>query len=40
MSTTGFDYRTFYTWDHSTNWDLIQPGIRRGGCHKVYEKPP
>ncbi|MFC1712488.1 hypothetical protein ACFL6S_02400 [Candidatus Poribacteria bacterium] len=35
-----FDYRTFYTWDHSTNWDLTQPGIRVGGCHELYEKPP
>lgn len=35
-----FDYRTFYTWDHSTNWDLIQPGCRLGGCHEIYEKPP
>lgn len=34
-----FDYRTFYTWDHSTNWDLSQPGIRLRGCHELYEKP-
>ena len=30
-------YRTFYTWDHSTNWDLTQPGARVGGCHEPYE---
>ena len=35
-----FRYRTFYTWDHSTNWDLTQPGARVGGCHEPYEKPP
>lgn len=35
-----FDFRTFYTWDHSTNWDLTQPGIRIRGCHETYEKPP
>ncbi len=34
-----FDYRTFYTWDHSTNWDLSQPGTRLRGCHELYEKP-
>ena len=39
MSGSGFDYRTFYTWDHSTNWDLAQPGIRLRGCHEAYEKP-
>jgi hypothetical protein len=40
MSSFDFDYRTFYTWDHSTNWDLTQPGTRLGGCHESYEKPP
>ena len=39
MDTPGFDTRTFYTWDHSTNWDLSQPGIRLRGCHEPYEKP-
>ncbi len=40
MPEPDFAYRTFYTWDHSTNWDLTQPGARRGGCHEPYEKPP
>jgi hypothetical protein len=40
MDGPGFDYRTFYTWDHSTNWDLSQPGARVSGCHEVYGKPP
>jgi hypothetical protein len=40
MEGKGFDYRTFYTWDHSTNWDLTQPGQRVSGCHELYEKPP
>ena len=39
MSQPDFDYRTFYTWDHSTNWDLTQPGTRLRGCHEPYEKP-
>jgi len=40
MSEPDFAYRTFYTWDHSTNWDLNQPGIRVYGCHEPYGKPP
>ena len=40
MSNHDFDYRTFYTWDHSTNWDLTQQGTRLRGCHEAYEKPP
>jgi hypothetical protein len=40
MSEAGFTYRTFYTWDHSTNWDLTQPGARVSGCANPYEKPP
>ena len=40
MTEDGFTYRTFYTWDHSTNWDLTQPGTRLGGCAEPYEKPP
>ena len=34
-----FDYRSLYTWDHSTNWDLSQPGLRVSGCHEPYDKP-
>jgi hypothetical protein len=40
MSDDGFAYRTFYTWDHSTNWDLSQPGARLHGCAEPYTKPP
>jgi len=40
VSTPHFDHRTLYTWDHSTNWDLRQPGVRLRGCHEPYEKPP
>jgi hypothetical protein len=40
MRQPDFRYRTFYTWDHSTNWDLAQPGARLRGCHEPYEKPP
>jgi len=40
MNTPDFDYRTFYTWDHSTNWDLNQPGVRLRGCHETYDKQP
>ena len=36
---SGFDYRSFYTWDHSTNWDLSQPGHRVSGCKDPYDKP-
>ena len=35
-----FAYRSYYTWDHSTDWDLTQPGARMGGCHESYDKPP
>ncbi len=40
MPDPDFAYRTFYTWDHSTNWDLTQPVSRVGGCHEAYPKPP
>ena len=35
-----FAHRSFYAWDHSTNWDLTQPGHRISSCHEPYEKPP
>ena len=35
-----FAHRSFYTWDHSTNWDLSRPGQRISGCFETYEKPP
>ena len=40
MGETGFTYRTFYTWDHSTNWDLTQPGAQVSGSGNPYSKPP
>src|SRR5262249_5131351 len=32
-------YRLFWTWDHSTNWDLDQPGQQDVGANNVYSKP-
>jgi len=40
MSQPDFDYRSFYTWDHDTNWVLTQPTPRVHGCAEPYEKPP
>ncbi|MFC1713033.1 hypothetical protein ACFL6S_05160 [Candidatus Poribacteria bacterium] len=39
MNEAGFMYRTFYTWDHSTNWDLTQPGAQVSGSGNEYSKP-
>jgi hypothetical protein len=39
MAEPSYVHRSFYTWDHSTNWDLGQPGTRISGCHEPYEKP-
>jgi len=36
----GFKYRYLWTWDHSTNWDLNQPGQQEEGCNNSYLKPP
>jgi hypothetical protein len=33
-------YRTFWTWDHSTNWDLEQIGVQEIGVFNPYGKPP
>jgi hypothetical protein len=33
-------YRTFWTWDHSTNWDLDQIGVQEIGVFNTYGKPP
>jgi len=30
----------FWTWDHSTNWVLDDPGIMTYGCHNRYLKQP
>ncbi|RZT60647.1 hypothetical protein EV140_1153 [Microcella alkaliphila] len=33
-------YRTFWTWDHSTNWELNQIGHQEIGVFNSYGKPP
>lgn len=33
-------YRIFWTWDHSTNWDISQLGQQESGAFNVYEKQP
>jgi hypothetical protein len=32
-------YRMFWTWDHSTNWYLEQPGLQEVGAANYYSKP-
>lgn len=36
----GLVYRTFWTWDHSTNWELSQVGQQEIGVFNPYGKPP
>ena len=36
----GLAYRTFWTWDHSTNWQLSQIGQQEIGVFNPYGKPP
>jgi hypothetical protein len=36
----GLAYRTFWTWDHSTNWELSQVGMQEIGVFNPYGKPP
>ena len=36
----GLRYRTFWTWDHSTNWELSQIGQQEIGVFNPYQKPP
>ncbi len=38
--TPGLTYRTFWTWDHSTNWELSQVGQQEIGVFNPYSKPP
>ena len=38
--TPGLTYRTFWTWDHSTNWDINQIGQQEIGVFNPYGKPP
>ena len=35
----GLAYRTFWNWDHSTNWDLEQIGVQEIGVMNPYGKP-
>jgi hypothetical protein len=37
--TPGLAYRTYWNWDHSTNWDLEQTGIQDSGVMNAYAKP-
>lgn len=39
-SSPGLPYRTFWTWDHSTNWELSQIGQQEIGVFNPYGKPP
>ncbi|MGB3375736.1 MAG: hypothetical protein WBA87_11470 [Microbacterium sp.] len=34
------EHRTFWTWDHSSNWDLAQIGVQETGVFNPYGKPP
>ena len=36
----GLAYRTLWTWDHSTNWELSQIGQQEIGVFNPYGKPP
>lgn len=36
----GLPYRTVWTWDHSTNWELAQIGHQEIGVFNPYQKPP
>jgi len=36
----GLPFRTFWTWDHSTNWELSQIGQQEIGVFNPYQKPP
>lgn len=38
--TPGLTYRTFWNWDHSTNWELSQVGVQEIGVFNPYGKPP
>jgi len=35
-----FKYTLFWTWDHSTNWDMTQRGMQTSGCKNPYLKRP
>jgi hypothetical protein len=40
IQTPGLPYRAFWTWDHTTNWDLDQIGHQEIGVTNSYAKPP
>ena len=33
-------YRTFWNWDHTTNWEMTQIGVQEIGVMNPYHKPP
>lgn len=33
-------YRTWWNWDHTTNWDVTQIGVQEIGVMNPYHKPP
>jgi hypothetical protein len=35
----GLPYRTYWNWDHTTNWDLNQIGVQEIGVMNPYAKP-
>lgn len=36
----GLPYRTFWNWDHTTNWEPTQIGVQEIGVMNPYHKPP
>ena len=36
----GLPYRTWWNWDHTTNWDVSQIGVQEIGVMNPYHKPP
>jgi hypothetical protein len=36
----GLPYRTFWNWDHTTNWEMTQIGVQEIGVMNPYHKPP
>jgi hypothetical protein len=38
--TPGLAYRTWWNWDHTTNWDVVQIGVQEIGVMNPYHKPP
>lgn len=36
----GLPYRTFWNWDHTTNWSMTQIGVQEIGVMNPYAKPP